>query len=104
MDTGAELPTIPAALYQAKLKEVELEPSSVIVRLYDGTTLPTIGEMVVEVLHGQQLVKGQFIIVEKVYNQLPGTGYTSSASTGPRCSTGGMLVTPKYTHYTQPHR
>ena len=57
VDTGAELPTIPAALYQAKLKEVELEPSSVIMRLYDGTALPTMGEIVVEVFHGQQLVK-----------------------------------------------
>ena len=65
------LATIPAALYRAKLKEVELEPSSVILRQYDGTALPTIGEIVVEVFHGQQLVKGQFIIMEKVDNQLP---------------------------------
>ena len=65
------LATIPAALYRAKLKEVELEPSSVILRQYDGTALPTMGEIVVEVFHGQQLVKGRFIIVEKVDNQLP---------------------------------
>ena len=58
VDTGAELPTIPAALYQAKLKEVELEPSSVIMCLYDGTALPTMGEIIMEVFHGQQLVKG----------------------------------------------
>ena len=71
VDTGAELSTIPAALYRAKLKQVELEPSSVILRQYDGTTLPTMGEIVVKVFHAQQLVKGRFIIVEKVDNQLP---------------------------------
>ena len=53
-DTGAELSTILAALYQAKLKQ-----------------LPTMREIVVEVSHGQQLVEGQFIIMEKVDNQLP---------------------------------
>ena len=46
-DTGAELSTILGALYRAKLKQVKLEPSSVILRQYDGTALPT---MVVEVV------------------------------------------------------
>ena len=71
VDTGAELSTIPAALYRAKLKEVELESLSVILHQYDGTALPTMGEIVVEVFHGQQLVKGRFIIMEKVDTQLP---------------------------------
>ena len=71
VDTGAELSTIPAALYRAKLKQVWLEPSSVILRQYDGTALPTMGEIVVGASHGQQHVKGRFIIVEKVDKQLP---------------------------------
>ena len=57
VDTGAELSTILAALYRAKPKQVELEPSSVILCQYDGTALPTMREIVVEVFHGQQLVK-----------------------------------------------
>ena len=68
MDTGADLSTIPAAL---QLKQVGLEPSSVILRQYDGTALPTVGEIVVGASHGQQRVKGQFVIVEKVYKQQP---------------------------------
>ena len=51
VDTGAELSTIPAVLYRAKLKQVGLEPSSVILRQYDGTALPTVGEIVVGASH-----------------------------------------------------
>lgn len=57
VDTGAELSMIPAAQYYSKLRHVELEPSSVILRQYDGTPLPTKGEIVVEVVHGRQKVK-----------------------------------------------
>ena len=39
VDSGAELSTILAALYRAKLKQVRLEPSSVILCQYDGTAL-----------------------------------------------------------------
>ena len=53
VDTGAELSTIPAKVYYAKLRRVELQPSSIILRQYDGTALPTMGEIRVEVSHGQ---------------------------------------------------
>ena len=59
--------TIPAALYRATPKQVRLQPSFFILCQYDGTALPAMGEIVVEVSHGQQLVKGRFIIVEKVF-------------------------------------
>ena len=44
VDTGAEVSTIPARTYRQKLKQVNLQPTSIVLRQYDGTILPTLGE------------------------------------------------------------
>ena len=71
VDTGAELSTIPWAIYHAKLNHTSLQPSSVVLRQYDGTILPTKGKITVTVRQGQQLLLGSFIIVENADRQLP---------------------------------
>ena len=71
VDTGAELSTIPMAVYHAKLLNSTIHPSSVTLRQYDGTVLPTVGEIMVTVSHGQQVINGSFIIVENADTQLP---------------------------------
>ena len=71
VDTGAELSTIPMAVYHAKLPNSTIHPSSVTLRQYDGTVLPTVGEIMVTVSHGQQVINGSFIIVENADTQLP---------------------------------
>ena len=45
--------------------------SSVVLRLYDGSVLPTKGVITVQVKQGSQTVTGSFVIVENVDNQLP---------------------------------
>ena len=71
VDTGAELSTIPAEVYRTKLKHITLQPSSVVLRQYDGTVLPTKGELTVVVTHGEQRVTGKFVVVENADRQLP---------------------------------
>ena len=71
VDTGAELSTIPLATYYDKLQHVALQPSSVILRQYDGTVLPSKGEITVKASQGQQAYIGSFIIVENADRQLP---------------------------------
>ena len=56
VDTGAELSTIPWAIYHAKLNHTSLQPSLVVLRQYDGTILPTKGKITVTVRQGQQLL------------------------------------------------
>ena len=65
VDTGAELSTIPAEVYRTKLKHITLQPSSVVLRQYDGTVLPTKGELTVVVTHGEQRVTGKFVCCGK---------------------------------------
>ena len=71
VDTGAELSTIPAALYHKTLTHIPMHHSSVVLRLYDGSVLPTKGVITVQVKQGSQTVTGSFVIVENVDNQLP---------------------------------
>ena len=71
VDTGAELSTIPARVHETKLKHAVLKPSSVVLRQYDGTVLPTSGELKVTVTHGNQQVAGLFVVVENADRQLP---------------------------------
>ena len=71
VDTGAELSTIPACLYCKSLAHIPLHPSSVVLRFYDGSVLPTKGVITVRVKHNSQSVVGSFLIVENVDNQLP---------------------------------
>ena len=59
LDTGAELSTIPIAVYRQMLHQ------------YDGTMLPTKGEIEVVVSTGQQTSTGKFIIVDIANDQLP---------------------------------
>ena len=51
VDTGAELSTIPACLYRKLLAHIPLHPSSVVLRFYDGSVLPTKGVITVRVKH-----------------------------------------------------
>ena len=49
VDTGAKLSTMPNAVYKQKLSHIRLQPSTVRLHQYDGTTLPTKGEIVVNI-------------------------------------------------------
>ena len=71
VDTGAELSTIPVAVYHAKLPNSTIHPSPVTLRQYDVTVLPTVGEVMVTVSLDQQVINGSFIIVENADTQLP---------------------------------
>ena len=71
VDMGAELSTIPAALYHKTLAHIPLCDSSVVLRLYDGSVLPTKGIITVTVKQGFQTVTGSFVITQNVENQLP---------------------------------
>jgi len=71
IDTGAELSTIPVALYAEKLSHLPLQPSTVSLRQYDGSALPTKGEIEVTVSQNGQEVQGTFMIVGNADSQLP---------------------------------
>ena len=71
VDTGAELSTIPSCLYRKWLTHIPLHPSSVVLRLYDGSVLLTKGAITTQVKQNSQSVTGSFLIVENVDNQLP---------------------------------
>eukprot|EP00731_Ephydatia_muelleri_P005994 Em0003g242a len=71
VDTGAELSLIPFKTYKEKLAMITLHPSSVVLRLYDGSVLPTKGEVLVEVKQGSQQATGRFVVVENADFQLP---------------------------------
>ena len=62
VDTGAELCTIPAHIYQQKLHDIKLHPSSVCLHQYDGSTIPVKGEIKVVASTGEQSVASSFII------------------------------------------
>ena len=72
VDTGVELSTIPIAIYKQKLSHVLLCPTTVRLHRYDGTTLPTKGEIKVVVTtdHDQQSITGKFVIVDIPNDQL----------------------------------
>ena len=71
VDTGAEVSTMPMAVYKQKLSHVQLCPSTVRLHQYDGTTLPTKGEIKVVVTTDQQRINGKFVIVDIPNDQLP---------------------------------
>ena len=73
VDTGAEVSTMPMAVYKQKLSHVRLCPSTVRLHQYDGTTLPTKGkiEVVVTTDHDQQSITGKFVIADIPNDQLP---------------------------------
>lgn len=71
VDTGAEVSTIPARTCRQKLKHCNLQPTSVVLRQYDGTILPTLGELKARVSIGNKSTEGCFIIVENADKQLP---------------------------------
>jgi len=68
VDTGAELSTIPLALYKEKLNH---RPSTVSLRQYDGTALPTKGKVKVIISLNDQQVHGSFVVVGNADTQLP---------------------------------
>ena len=71
VDTGTELSIIPASLYHKALAHIPLHHSSMALRLYDGSVLPTKGAITVTVKQDSQTVMGSFIIVMNIDNQLP---------------------------------
>ena len=71
VDTGAEVSTIPARTYRQKLKQVNLQPTSIVLCQYDGTILPTLGELRARVSIENQSAEGCFIVVENADKQLP---------------------------------
>ena len=58
VDTGAELSTIPACLYHKLLAHIPLQHSSVVLRLYDGSVLPTKGVITAQVKQDSQTATG----------------------------------------------
>ena len=64
VDTGAEVSTMPITIYGQKLSHVPLCPSTVRLRQYDGSMLPTKGEIDV-------VIAGKFVIVDITNDQLP---------------------------------
>ncbi|KAL5493850.1 hypothetical protein EMCRGX_G015084 [Ephydatia muelleri] len=71
VDTGAELSLIPLKVYKERLSMVKVLPSSVVLKLYDGSILPTRGKVVVEAMQGRHRATGEFVIVENADFQLP---------------------------------
>ena len=71
VDTGAELSTIPWQVFRRHLSKIPVQPSSVILRQYDGSVLPIKGEITVGVVSEQQREIGQFVIVKNADSQLP---------------------------------
>lgn len=70
VDTGAEVSTIPAKTYRQKLKQISLQPTSVVLRQYDETILPTLGELRAKDSMKNQSTEGCFIVVENADKQL----------------------------------
>ena len=66
VDTGAEVSIMPIAVHKQKLSHDLLCPSTVRLHQYDGTTLPTKGEIEVVVTtdHDQQSITGKSVIVD----------------------------------------
>ena len=64
IDTGTELSTIPAYIYQQKLHNIKLYPSSIRLHQYNGSTIPVKGEIKVVVSTEEQSVAGSFVIVD----------------------------------------
>ena len=64
---------MPIAVYKQKLSHGLLCPSTVRLHQYDGTILPTIGEIEVVMTtdHDQQSITGKFVIVDIPNDQLP---------------------------------
>ena len=98
VDTGVELSTMPIAIYTQKLSHVLLCPSTVRLHQYDGTTLPTKGEIEVVVTtdHNQQSITGKFVIVDIPIDQLPLLGrdwLLKLRLDWPGCITGSPLST-----------
>ena len=67
--TGAEVSTIPERTYRQKLKQVNLQPTSIVLCQYDGTILPTLGELRARVSIENQSAEGCFIVVENSCGQ-----------------------------------
>ena len=77
VDTGAEVSTMPIAMYQQHFRHVPLCPSAVRLHQYDGSMLPTKGEIEVVVSTNQQTITGKFVIVDITNDQLPLLGRES---------------------------
>ena len=71
VDTGAELSTIPAAVYHEKLNHIKLQPTTVRLHQYDGSTIPIKGKITAIVSTEEQSVTGSFIIADISNEQLP---------------------------------
>eukprot|EP00731_Ephydatia_muelleri_P009464 Em0005g50a len=71
VDTGAELSLILLKVYKERLSMVKVLPSSVVLKLYDGSILPTRGKVVVEAMQGRHRATGEFVIVQNADFQLP---------------------------------
>ena len=71
VDTEAEVSTMPIAIYRQKFSHVPLSPSTVRLHQYDGTMLPTKGEVEVVATENQQSITGKFVIVDITNDQLP---------------------------------
>ena len=52
---------VPTQVHRSKLNNVRLQPSSVVLQQYDGTVLPTKGELSVEVTYAEQARSQSFL-------------------------------------------
>ena len=71
VDTGTELSTIPAYIYQQKLHDIKLHSSAVCPHQYDGSTIPVKEEIKVVASTREQSVASSFIIVDIKNEQRP---------------------------------
>ena len=62
---------MPIAIYRQKFSHVPLSPSTMRLHQYDGTRLPTKGEVEVIATTNQQSITGKFVIVDITNDQLP---------------------------------
>ena len=80
IDTVPECPTISFSLHKEKLSHLKLEPFTVKLRQYDGTSLTVKGkiEVTVRVQKEQQIIPGSYVLIATSYNCSEETGYTTT--------------------------
>ena len=78
IDTVPECPTISFSLHKEKLSHVKLEPFTVKLCQYDGTSLTVKGEIEVTVQKEQKIIPGSYVLFTTSYNCSEETGYTTT--------------------------
>ena len=78
IDTGASMSVISKTTYQREFSEFELQGSSVRLTTYGGEPLSVCGEMVIDVVHGDNKAKLPLLVVDKNGPSLLGRNWLAS--------------------------